>query len=119
MRSRNLARVPLPLLVRMLIEESYEAQEESLGLLDRSNCNKIERDQAMQDLSGFRRRHMKDVRHAVTLEHVGEAFRPAHSSIMSEHGEPLRKLFRCSLLYTGAAQIYSTLSVISSAESTL
>ena len=32
------------------------------------------------------RRHMEDVGDAVALEHVGEAFRPAHFSIVSEHG---------------------------------
>jgi hypothetical protein len=28
---------------------------------------------------------------AVALEHVGEAFGPAHFSIVSEHGEPFRR----------------------------
>ena len=51
---------------------------------------------ALHDGKGLaqHRRHMKDVGYAIALEHVGEAFRPAHSSIVSEHGEPLRKLFR-------------------------
>jgi hypothetical protein len=37
------------------------------------------------------RRHVEHVRYAVTLEHLGEAFRPAHSPVMPEHGEPFRK----------------------------
>src|SRR5215831_15891691 len=34
------------------------------------------------------RRHMEHVGDAVALEHVGEAFRPTHFSVVSEHGEP-------------------------------
>jgi hypothetical protein len=31
------------------------------------------------------RRHHEDVRDAVAFEHVGEAFRPGHFSVVSEH----------------------------------
>ncbi len=37
-------------------------------------------------------RHMKHMRYPIALEHVGEAFRPAHYSIVSEHDDPLREI---------------------------
>ena len=36
-------------------------------------------------------RDVKHVRHPVTLEHIREAFRPAHSSVVAEHVTPRRR----------------------------
>jgi HEAT repeat protein len=58
--SKTGAHVPLPLLVTMIQKETYEAQEEALGLLDHADYNEGERNQAVHELSAFRSQHMKD-----------------------------------------------------------
>jgi hypothetical protein len=47
---------------------------------------------------------MEDVGDAVALEHVGEAFRPGHSSIVSEHHGFNRSILSAATLGLRAAR---------------